>query len=175
MDRKPRILVFTGKGKGKTTAALGMALRACGHGMATAMIQFVKADEDTGELIAARDLKNFEIIQSGLGWVPASDDPEFDRHREAALNGLALARECVGNGSIDLLILDEVCFAVSAGLLDEGEVTDLFDDTPPGVILVLTGRDATGRVIERADTVTEMRCVKHGLEQGREAQRGVEM
>jgi len=169
-----RILVFTGDGKGKTTAALGMALRASGHGMRTLVVQFVKADASTGEVIAARGLRDIEIVQTGLGFLPEGDDPRLAAHKEAASRGLSTAAEAIASGKYGLVVLDEVCYAVHRGLLREEQVCDVVRRAPPGSCIVLTGRGATEGLIRLADTVTDMRCVKHAHQEGSEGQRGVE-
>jgi len=171
---RPRILVFTGEGKGKTTAALGMALRAAGHGMAACVLQFVKSDASTGEVSGAERL-GVEVRQLGLGFVPAATDERFAAHKSAARAALEHARDVIASGAYPLVILDEVCIAVAKGLLGEQAVIDAVLSAPPSACVVLTGRGATAGLIDLADTVTEMRCVKHGLDVGRRAQEGVEM
>jgi cob(I)alamin adenosyltransferase len=169
-----RTLVFTGDGKGKTTAALGMAVRAAGHGQRVLIVQFVKADGTTGELAACRRLPGVEIVQAGLGFIPSEDAPAFVGHREAAERGLELAAQALDSQPLDLLVLDEVCLAVSRRLLREEAVLALLRGRTRPVCVVLTGRGATAALVEQADTVTEMRCVAHGLAQGIGAQPGVE-
>jgi cob(I)alamin adenosyltransferase len=175
MNDKPRILIFTGDGKGKTTAAMGMVLRASSHGMRIKVIQFLKSDTGSGEVAALQNLPGVEFVRRGLGFVPKRhDDPQFAEHRRMADEGLSLACKAVLSGDYDLVVLDEICGAIAAGLLDEADVIELLKLAPAGLRLALTGRNATAAVIELADTVTEMRCVKHGLQQGRTAQKGVE-
>jgi cob(I)alamin adenosyltransferase len=173
-DRKNRILIFTGDGKGKTTAALGMALRASGHGMRTLMLQFMKADETVGELTALKNLPGVEIIQMGRGFVPAAADPAFPEHRQAAFRALEKAAEALRSKRYDLIILDEICTAMDKGLITEDQIMKLIEESGEVSCLVLTGRGATDRLIARADTVTEMRSLKHGLREGITAQKGVE-
>ena len=173
-DARARVLLFTGEGKGKTTAALGMALRACGHNLPVLIVQFCKADATTGEIAAIENLDGVEIVQTGLGWVPQPSDPQFARHREAAERGLQRVEEDVEARRHRVIVLDEVCYAVARGLLQEARVTDVIRKAAPGCCLVLTGRGATPGLIELADTVTEMRCVKHAMNEGRPAQEGVE-
>lgn len=174
MTSRARILVFTGEGKGKTTAALGMALRARGHGMAVAVVQFIKADPAVGEVQAAREA-GVQVQQAGLGFLPPKDAPRWQQHRDAAERGLKLAGELAQDGTCDLLVLDEICLAAARGLLDEADVVALMQSARPGMVLVLTGRYATAGLIAAADTVTEMRCVKHGMGSGWPAQKGVEL
>lgn len=174
MNQPPRILIFTGDGKGKTTAALGMAFRASGYGLRTCVIQFIKSDTTVGEIAAAAASANIEIHPTGLGFLPSAEQPQFAEHRAAAQAGLSKAAELLTNGRFALVILDEICLAVARGLIDEEQVVELLAQVPPQVCLVMTGRDATPALIALADTVTEMRCLKHGLETGRSAQPGVE-
>jgi cob(I)alamin adenosyltransferase len=173
-DRKSRILIFTGDGKGKTTAALGMTLRASGHGMRTLILQFMKADDAVGELIALRYLPGVEAIQLGRGFVPSPTNPAFLEHRQAAYQGLGMAAEALRSKKYDLIILDEICTAMDKGLILEDQIMDLIEESRDVSCLVLTGRGATKRLIAEADTVTEMRNLKHGLSQGIAAQKGVE-
>ena len=175
MNEKPRILIFTGNGKGKTTAAMGMVLRASSHGMRIKVVQFLKSDTGSGEIAALQNLPGVEFVRRGIGFVPKRrDDPQFAEHRRIAGEGWELAREAILSGNYDLVVMDEICGAIAAGLLEETDVTELLKQAPAGLRLALTGRHATADLIEMADTVTEMCCVKHGLRQGRTAQKGVE-
>lgn len=174
MNMSNRILLFTGDGKGKTTAALGMALRAAGHKMRTLTIQFVKSDTTTGEIAASGFLPGMEIIVAGRGFVPKRSNPEFERHREAADAALARAAEAMASGDYDTVILDEIVFAAAAGLLEEEKIIEAIRQASPRTTIVMTGRGATPGLIAIADTVSEIRAVKHGFESGRQAQKGVE-
>ena len=174
MSRSPRVLIFTGDGKGKTTAALGMALRAAGHGMRSCMIQFIKEDATVGELAAAERLAAIEIVQMGHGFLPPPGDARLAEHREAAAEGLRRAAGILAAGQFPLVILDEVCLAVARGLLGEEEVIAAIRSAAPETCIVLTGRYATEGLLALADTATEMRCLKHGIEAGIPAQKGVE-
>ncbi len=174
MKDKGRIILFTGDGKGKTTAALGMAVRASGHGLKTLVIQFVKSDQSTGEIAACRNVPGIEIVQTGRGFVPETSNPAFADHTRAAREGLELAAAGLSAGSYDLLVLDEVCTAVSKGLLTEAEVAGVIRNASPETVIVMTGRNAAQGLIVMADTVTEMRMVKHGFTEGYKAQKGVE-
>ena len=174
MSRKPRVLIFTGDGKGKTTAALGMAFRMSGHGLRSCVIQFVKSDASVGEIAAAAASASIEIHPTGLGFIPPADDPRFAEHRAAAQAGLHKAAEILAGDHFALVILDEICLAVARGLIDERQVVDLVGRASSETCLVLTGRDATPALIALADTVTEMRCLKHGFQEGCVAQKGVE-
>jgi cob(I)alamin adenosyltransferase len=172
--RKNRVLIFTGDGKGKTTAALGMALRASGHGMRTFFLQFMKANEAVGELIALKYLPGVEAIQMGRGFVPHATDPAFSEHRQAAAHALKKAAEALRSKNYDLIILDEICTAMNKGLITEDQISELIEGSGEVPCLVLTGRGASNRLIAEADTVTEMRNLKHGLREGIPAQKGVE-
>lgn len=173
-NRKSRILIFTGDGKGKTTAALGMALRASGHGLRALILQFIKADASVGELTGLKYLPGVETIQMGRGFVPSPKDPAFLEHCQAAYRGLEKAFEALQSKRYDLIILDEICTAVALGLITEDQVMEVIDQASEELCLVLTGRGASDRLISKADTVTEMRCLKHGLQAGITAQKGVE-
>lgn len=169
-----RVLLFTGDGKGKTTAALGMLLRASGHGMRVLMVQFIKSDTSTGELAGARHLPGVEIVLSGKGFIPPPAHPQYSEHAAAAQNGLRLVREALAAGKHEMLILDEICTAIAKNLLAEASVLEVLNQAQENIILVLTGRGAAPGLIALADTVSEVRCVKHGMSIGIAAQKGVE-
>lgn len=182
----PRILLFTGDGKGKTTAALGIATRALGHNLLTLIIQFIKCDDSTGDGRSIGDgrstgeysvfsrLPGVEIRQTGLGFVPPRSSPRFTDHQRAARRALDAAAQALAAGKYRVVILDEICVAVAKNLLTEEAVIRTVKQAPSDTIVVLTGRGAGKGLIGLADTVTEMRCVKHGYQQGRKAQEGVE-
>jgi cob(I)alamin adenosyltransferase len=174
MSIKNRILIFTGDGKGKTTSALGMALRAHGHGIPIAVIQFVKADTRTGEYAALKKMENIETVMTGIGFVPGATDPRFADHCRAAEKGLQVAADYLKSGQYGLVILDEVCVAVSLNLISEESVMEIIRQAAPGITIVLTGRGAPQGLIEIADTVSEIRVIKHGYDSGIKAQKGVE-
>jgi cob(I)alamin adenosyltransferase len=174
MSDSGRILIFTGDGKGKTTAALGMALRAVGHSMKVSIIQFIKADSSTGEIAALRAIPGVRIVQTGCGFVPPESNPSFADHHEAAQSGLKLATREIESGEYSLVVLDEICVAVAKGLVGESDVVDVVRKAGPDTTLVLTGRGATPALIALADTVTEMKVIKHGMRSGWPAQEGVE-
>lgn len=174
MSDRPRILIFTGDGKGKTTAALGLALRASGYGMRVCILQFLKADAATGEVAALARDAHIELYQTGLGFPTKPSETEWGCHQAAARAGLERARNVLAAGRHEVVILDEICLAVASGLLAEAEVTAVLRAAPCDRIVVLTGRGATPGLMAQADTVTEMRCIKHGLQAGQRAQRGVE-
>lgn len=168
------VQIYTGNGKGKTTAALGLAFRAVGRGFKVVIIQFMKGGGPYGEHAAAvRLAPDLTIIPTGRpGWVNRENpDPEDIR---LARQALETAREALTGGLYDLVILDEVNGAVSFGLLTVDDLLTLIGERPPCVELVLTGRNADERVMEMADLVTEMREIKHYYRAGVPARIGIE-
>jgi cob(I)alamin adenosyltransferase len=172
--RTNRVILLTGDGKGKTSSALGMALRAAGHGLRVSVVQFIKQRTDTGEARALRLLPGVEHRVCGQGFVRERAGAAFEAHAQAARDGLALAAERLRDPACGMVVLDEVCGAVSLGLLDARAVAEALAAAAPGTIAVLTGRDAPPELAALADTVSVVTCVKHAYEQGRPAQRGVE-
>lgn len=173
-DNTGLVIVFTGNGKGKTTAALGMALRAWGQGMKILMLQFIKGDRTYGELLASQKLEGLEIRPVGEGFITGGSGEKLEHHRFAAQRALAEARREIISCRWDLIILDEIIYAVGFNLLTEEDLADIIAVKPPGTHLVLTGRNAPQSLIDRADLVTEMVAVKHPFTRGIKAQRGVE-
>jgi cob(I)alamin adenosyltransferase len=173
--RRGLIIVNTGPGKGKTTAAMGTALRAVGNGMKVLMLQFLKGSWHYGELDAVKAFgDNFTMKQLGRGFVKvggAETDPEDIRMVEEAWQE---SREAILSGKWDLVILDEINYAISYGMLDPQKVVETLRQKPEMVHVILTGRNAHAKIVEIADTVTEMRQVKHAYEAGILAQRGIE-
>lgn len=168
------IQVYTGDCKGKTTAALGLALRAAGREMMVCMVQFMKGGGPYGEHLAAERLAPYlTIIRTGReGWVDKNNPhPEDVR---LAREALVTAREALTGGRYDIVILDEINGAVSFGLISVDDVLELMRLKPPCVELVLTGRNAHEKVIEAADLVTEMREIKHYYKAGVPARIGIE-
>ena len=174
MTSKARILLFTGDGKGKTTAALGIALRAVGHRMPTFVIQFIKHDADTGELAALRRLPHIKVQQMGLGFIPPATHRAFPSHRDAAVTALRKAQAVVMSRRYKVVILDEICNALAQKLITQKAVMSLLKSIPDNKVIVLTGRNAPRFLVHAADTVTEMKCLKHGYGKGRPAEKGVE-
>ena len=172
---KTRIILLTGDGKGKTTSALGMALRAVGHGLRVCVIQFIKASADTGEACALPLLPGVELHICGKGFVFASDaDTTHESHCAAAGGGLALARQKLADPQIAMVVLDEICSTTALGLLSEQAILDCLQTVSDGKIIVLTGRDAPHALIDLADTVSHIQEWKHGFTAGLPAQPGVE-
>ncbi len=174
-SRKGLILINTGPGKGKTTAALGTGLRAVGVGMRVLMLQFLKGSWHYGELDGVKAFgENFVLKQLGRGFVKvggAETDPEDVRMVEEAW---AEARAAILSGDWDLVILDEINYAIGYGMLDPAKVAATLLERPEMVHVILTGRNAHPSLVEIADTVTEMREVKHAYQKGILAQRGIE-
>jgi cob(I)alamin adenosyltransferase len=174
-SRKGLILINTGPGKGKTTAALGTALRAVGNGMRVLVLQFLKGSWHYGELDAVLPFgENFVLKQMGRGFVKvggAETDPEDIRLVEEAWNE---ARAAIESGDWDLVVLDEINYAIGYGMLDPAAVAEALRNRPEMVHVILTGRNAHPLLVEVADTVTEMREVKHAYQKGILAQRGIE-
>lgn len=170
--KKGLIIVHTGDGKGKTTAALGIALRACGYGMKVIMLQFFKGKWKYGELRSAPKLGTFEIQPMGQGFTWESKDVEVDKAmvREA----WQAAKEKILSGNYDVVILDEINYALSYGFLPVADIVEFLQKKPPMLHVILTGRDAKPEIVEIADLVTEMRQIKHPFEQGISAQKGIE-
>lgn len=166
--------VYTGNGKGKTTAALGLALRAAGRGLRVCVFQFIKGGGPYGEhLIAGKLAPLFTIIQTGRpGWVNTKD---ISTDRCIAQEALIRARGLLTSGDYDLFICDEINGAVGFGLIDVEQVLELIRLKPEKVELVLTGRNAHEQVMEAADLVTEMREIKHYYKAGVPARTGIEM
>lgn len=173
--RRGLIMVNTGPGKGKTTAAMGTALRAVGNGMRVLMLQFLKGSWHYGELDAAKAFGDkFLMKQMGRGFVKVGaekPDSEDVRMVEQAWEESAKA---IQSGDWDLVILDEINYAISYGMLDPAKVVETLRNKPEMVHVILTGRSAHPTIVELADTVTEMRQVKHAYEKGVMAQRGIE-
>lgn len=167
------IQVYTGNGKGKTTAALGLSLRAVGRGLKVCFFQFIKGGGPYGEhLVAERLDPLFTIIHTGRpGWVNTKDITEDRRLAQAAL---VQAMELLTGGGFDLFVCDEINGAVGFGLIDVEQVLELIRVKPERTELVLTGRNAHEQIVEAADLVTEMREIKHYYKAGVPARTGIE-
>jgi cob(I)alamin adenosyltransferase len=169
-------VVITGHGKGKTTAALGMALRALGHGLKVCIVQFMKGDMHAGEWDAVAKLDDsVELVATGRGFLGLQGNTSSrQQHRDNAQQALNLVRDRMARGDCDLLVLDEINNAVHLKLVDLEQVLDLIRNRPAAMHLVLTGRDARPEVIEAADTVSEVREIKHAYRKGIEPQPGID-
>ena len=172
--QKGFIQVYTGEGKGKTTAALGLVLRALGRGLKVVMIQFLKGDRETGELNMAQSLSPRLLIKPmGREGFVDPDNPSAEDIR-LAREALKEAERILDGKVCDVLILDEINVAVSLNLVEEGAVLRLMDDRPDNVELILTGRGAPASFLEKADLVTNMEATKHYFDHGVHAREGIE-
>jgi len=165
--------VYTGEGKGKTTAALGQALRAVGHGQQVIVIQFMKGQINYGELKAVEDVPGLKIEQYGLPTFVERGNPSAE-DREWARKGMERAKKVIREARYDMVVLDEISVAVDYGLVGLDEVLGLIKARPPEMELVLTGRYAAKEIIELADLVTEMKEIKHHYQKGIQAREGIE-
>lgn len=170
------VLVNTGDGKGKTTAALGTVLRAVGYGHRCLIVQFIKGSWSYGEMKSIKRLEpEVEFYRMGKGFVGIIDDKlPREEHEKAAREALVFAKEKLASGEYKLVLLDEIFIAIGLNLITTGDVLGLMEARPPQTTLILTGRGAPAEIIERADTVTEMREIKHAYRKGIMAQRGVD-
>ena len=176
MGQKGLVIVYTGGGKGKTSAALGLVLRAVGYNHKVCMIQFVKGSWHYGELDSAKRLApEFEMITAGKGFVGILDDKSpREEHVKAANDTLVISREKIMSGKFDVVILDEINYAVQLELLKLDDVIDLIKSKPAELDLVLTGNHTTKEIIELADLVTEMKEIKHPFKSGLKAKKGID-
>jgi len=176
MSKDGLTIVYTGKGKGKTTAALGIALRAVGYGKKICMIQFIKGSWHYGEMDSSKRLEpEFEMVAIGKGFVGIIDDktPKIE-HEKIAKEAIKISIEKVQSGNYDIVILDEINYAINLNLVEIEDVLDLIKSKPPGVDLVLTGNYAKDEIIGLADLVTEMKEIKHPFQRGIKAKKGID-
>ena len=169
-------IVYTGKGKGKTTAALGIALRATGYKKKTCMIQFIKGSWHYGEMYSSKKLEpEFEMVAVGKGFVGIIDDKSTkEDHEKVAKEAIKISNEKIHSGNYDIVILDEINYAVNLNLISIEDVLNIIKSKPQNVDLVLTGNYAKDEVLEIADLVTEMREIKHPFQQGIKAKKGID-
>ncbi len=173
--KKGLIQVYTGNGKGKTTAALGIALRAVGHGMKVLMVQFMKGTVRSGEVESAKRLSPyFTLVQVGRATFISKSKPDPEDLR-LAREGFSTARKAIQTREYDMVILDEINLAVNYGLIPLDDLLQVMDAKPETVELILTGRNVNDAVLERADLVTEMVDQKHYFEKGVPAREGIEI
>ncbi len=169
------IIVNTGNGKGKTTASLGLGMRAWGQGLKVLVLQFIKGSWKYGELQAAERMgADFVIRQLGEGFVRNAQEEAITSHKDAAQEALENAKKEIMSGKWDMIILDEINYAIKYGLVSLEAVMDLLEAKPQSLHLVLTGREARPEIIDKAHLVTEMKAIKHPLKQGIKAQIGIE-
>ena len=176
MSEKGLVIVYTGNGKGKTTAALGMALRAIGYDHKVCMLQFIKGSWHYGEMDSSKKLEpNFELIAVGKGFVGILDDNSpREEHEKYAAEAVRICREKIFSEKYDVIILDEVNYAVNLGLIDVQEIIKIIKEKPSDLDLVLTGRDVKEEIVELADLVTEMKEIKHPFKSGIKAKKGID-
>ncbi len=168
-----KVHVITGPGKGKTTAAFGLAMRAAGHGYRVCVVQFMKTGETTGEFLAARNIENIDVVQFGSGRFVVQGRPT-EADVKAARAALDAVRARFAGGSCQMIILDEVNVAVWMGLIKVDEVLGVLKSRPTGTEIVLTGRNAPEEFVEYADYVSVIENVKHPYSNGTGARKGVE-
>ncbi|MDR4508021.1 MAG: cob(I)yrinic acid a,c-diamide adenosyltransferase [Candidatus Brocadiaceae bacterium] len=175
-ERKGLVVVITGNGKGKTTSALGIAVRACGHGMQVCIIQFMKGDLYAGEWDGLKKLADqVELVSTGKGFCGIQGNPyPYEEHRRNAQDAIQLTNQKMKSSKIDVLILDEINNALKLNLVDLEQVLQIVRRKPDLMHLVLTGRDAHSEVIELADTVSEIKEVKHAYRMDIEPQPGID-
>jgi cob(I)alamin adenosyltransferase len=176
MENEGLVIVYTGKGKGKTTAALGMALRAIGHDHTICMIQFIKGSWHYGEMSSSKRLEpEFELTAVGKGFVGILDDKTpKEVHQNIAKEAIEIAKQKILSEKYNIVILDEINYAVNLGLVDLDDVLNLIRTKPKNVTLVLTGNHVKQQVIDAADLVTEMREIKHPFQKGIRAKKGID-
>ena len=176
MSKDGLVIVYTGNGKGKTTAALGLAMRAVGYNHKVCMLQFIKGSWHYGEMDSSKKLEpNFELIAIGKGFVGILDDNSpREEHEKYAAEALRICREKINSGNYNVVILDEVNYAINLGLIDVQEIIKLIKEKPSNLDLVLTGRDVKEEIVELADLVTEMKEIKHPFKSGIKAKKGID-
>ncbi len=166
------IMVFTGNGKGKTTAAVGQAMRALGHGYRVIMIHFMKG-RDYGEFLSTEKLPNLTIVRAGRDDFVSRDKPD-PIDVELARDGFSQAETAIMSGNYDLVVLDEINVAVDYGLINEEDLLKLLRNKPKNTAVILTGRNASTELVKIADMVSEVLAIKHHYDQGAECCRGIE-
>jgi cob(I)alamin adenosyltransferase len=170
------VIVYTGNGKGKTTASLGVALRAIGHGLRVCMVQFIKGEWHYGELNSIKKLEpDFELIVAGKGFIGIIDDDHaFEEHVRAAKTALDIVEQKISLDTFDIIILDEINYALHLGVLQLADVMRILQNRPKHLSLILTGNHACEEIITLADLVTEMKEIKHPYKKGIKAKRGID-
>lgn len=173
---KGLVIVYTGKGKGKTTAALGIALRAVGYDQKVCMIQFIKGSWHYGEMTSSKRLEpEFELTAVGKGFVGIMDDKSpLEDHKKIADEALQIARDKINSQIYNIVILDEINYALKLDLINLKDVLEIITNKPQEVSIILTGNYAKDEVIEKADLVTEMKEIKHPFKSGIKAKKGID-
>jgi cob(I)alamin adenosyltransferase len=173
--KKGLVQVYTGNGKGKTTAALGLAFRAVGHGMKVLVVQFMKGNVQRGELESAKKLSpNLTLKQVGRETFISKPNPD-PKDLQLAQEGFSIARKAIENKEYDIVVLDEINLAIDYGLIPLNDLLQMIDSKPDTVELILTGRNVKREILERADLVTEMVDRKHYYDKGVPAREGIEI
>ncbi len=167
------VQIYTGDGKGKTTAAIGQAIRASGHNFKVLMIQFMKGDSTYGEIIASQKISNFGIKQFGLPTFVKRGEPSPE-DLKLAQEGLSYAKKAIKDNKFQMIILDEINVAIDYGLIKLSEVLELVKNCPKSLELILTGRYAAKELIELADLVSEIKEIKHPYMQGYVSREGID-
>jgi cob(I)alamin adenosyltransferase len=171
-----RFLIFTGAGKGKTTASIGTIIRALGYNWDIALIQFIKSREDIGEIITLRKFSNMFIYIGGLGFVPPKESSDYQKHLEKAQNTFQIAKEVLQK-EFKMIVIDEIFNAYTKELLSLNDIElliETFYKNPNSKCLIMTGRNAPKSIIEKADTVSEVKMIKHAFDIGIPAMEGIE-
>ncbi len=173
---KGLVIVYTGNGKGKTTAALGVALRAAGHGKKTLMVQFIKSFQNYGEIKFTKKYHcGITIKTLGKGYVKIKGDRHpFEEHVKTAKKALQYATDQILSGKYDIVVLDEINIASDKKLITTKEIIELIQQKPPDLHIILTGRSAPKKLIQIADLVSEVKEIKHPFRKGILAQKGIE-
>ncbi len=176
MGKDGLVIVYTGNGKGKTTAALGLALRAVGYNHKICMIQFIKGSWPYGEMVSVKRLEpELELIIVGKGFVGIIDDKSArEDHIKIAQEAIQVSKEKIQSGNYNIVILDEINYAINLGLIDLNDVLNLIKSKPEKLNLVLTGNHAKNEIIDVADLVTEMKEIKHPFKSGIKAKKGID-
>ena len=176
MSEKGLVIVYTGGGKGKTPAALGLALRAIGYNHKVCMIQFIKGSWHYGEMDSSKKLvPELELIAVGKGFVGIMDDKSpREEHEKIAEEAIKICKEKISSRNFDLVILDEVNYAIDLGLINIEDIIELIKTKPDSLDVVLTGNNAKQEIIDLADLVTEMKEIKHPFKSGIKAKKGID-
>ncbi len=173
MEGFGKVHIITGPGKGKTTAAFGLAMRAAGHGLKVCIIQFMKTGETTGEVLAANRLRGVHVVQFGTGrWIDVRHISEDDR--AAATSAMTRAEEVLTGKECDMVILDEINVAMAFGLVNSKELMSLLKSRRKGIEVVLTGRNAPRELLDYADYVSVVENTKNPYDRGAPARKGIE-
>ncbi|MBF0442075.1 MAG: cob(I)yrinic acid a,c-diamide adenosyltransferase [Oligoflexales bacterium] len=171
-DKRGLILVNTGDGKGKTTAAFGTVFRALGHGHKCCIIQFLKKNDKTGEIKLAKTLANLDVYTMGRGFTWESEDLEKDR--QAAIEAWNKAKQIISSDKYDLVVLDEITYTFHYNFLNIHDFLDVLEARPSRLSVIITGRGCPQEIVELSDLTTEMKNIKHPYEKGVSAQKGLD-